>query len=148
MHPLGEKIQTHTIAFEFAKRKCSWMLMVQTCNFSRWEVKEFKGIHLWLQERGRMLREKKYWGAEEGCFLKGIPRCFQEIPWVYLGLTCLAADPESSLSQCLGPTPCHASSLSGVYFVHVNEPLRYHWLTGQRGRACRCSRKLKRPGVC
>lgn len=78
----GGKIQTHTIAFELAKRKCSWMLMVQTCNFSRWEVKEFKGIHLWLQERGRMLREKKYWGAEEGRFLKGIPRCFQEIPGI------------------------------------------------------------------
>lgn len=42
--------------------------MVQTCNFSRWEVKEFKGIHLWLQEKERMLREEKVLGSGGGMF--------------------------------------------------------------------------------
>lgn len=52
------------------------------------------------REREEVEREKNGEERRGGCFL-----CFQERPWVYLVLTCLPADLEDPLSQCLGPTP-------------------------------------------
>lgn len=78
----GKKIQTHTIAFELTRRKCSWILMAHTCNFSGWEVKGKIRIQgpASLATREREVLGRKILGSGGGMFSqRHLPRCFQEI---------------------------------------------------------------------
>lgn len=76
VYPLGEKIQTHTIAFELTRRKCSWMLMAQTCSFSRWEVKgkiRIQGPASLATREREVLGRKNIWERRRDVFSKASP---------------------------------------------------------------------------